>query len=61
MIRHGLSGVGILLGWTSAALAQAPGQYVNEEASWLVWAVLAGAAVIICATGFMNPKRSHLN
>lgn len=61
MIRQGLWGVGVLLGSTPVALAQAPGQYVNEEASWLVWAVLAGAALTICATGFMNPKRSHLN
>jgi len=52
---------GILLATGSRALAQTPGTVANEEPSYLVWVVFAGAAVIICATGFMNSKRSHLN
>lgn len=43
------------------AMAQAPGTVANEESSYLVWVVFGGAALVICATGFMNPKRSHLN
>lgn len=41
-------------------LAQTPAKAVSEEASYLVWVVFAGAVLIICASGFINPKRSHL-
>jgi hypothetical protein len=50
-----------LLGSASTALAQAPGRYANEEPAWLLWAVLAGTLVVICASAFINPKRSHLS
>ena len=50
-----------LFAGSQSAMAQTPANVANEESSWLVWAVFAGAALIICATGFMNPKRSHLN
>jgi len=52
---------GVFMAASGSALGQAPGNVANEESSYLVWAVFAGAALIICATGFMNPKRSHLN
>ena len=42
------------------ALAQTPAKIANEESSYLVWVVFAGAIFIVCASGFMNPKRSHL-
>ena len=32
----------------------------DEEDGWLKWAVAAGLAVVICVTGFLNAKRSHL-
>jgi len=60
-IRRFLAGFGVVAVLASEVLAQVPGQFANEESSWLIWAVLAGAGLIICATGFMNPKRSHLN
>ena len=44
-----------------AAQAQTPGKPVSDEASYLVWVIFAGVALIILATGFMNSKRSHLN
>lgn len=61
--KHLLAAVAAALALSGgpAAMAQAPGQFANEESSWLVWAIFGGAALLICATGFMNPKRSHLN
>ena len=53
--------VGAFLATSGRALSQTPGTVANEESSYLIWVVFAGAALIICATGFMNPKRSHLN
>ena len=52
---------GAFLATSGRALAQTPATVANEESSYLVWVVFAGAALIICATGFMNAKRSHLN
>ncbi len=46
---------------SSVAMAQTPGNVPEAESGYMVWVVLAGAGLIICATGFMNPKRSHLN
>lgn len=43
-----------------SVFGQTPGTVANEESSYLVWIVFAGATLIVCATGFMNPKRSHL-
>lgn len=50
-----------VLATVQPAWAQAPGKAAEEESSWLVWAVFVGAGLLILATGFMNPKRSHLN
>lgn len=61
VIRRAMAVAGGVLGFAQSALAQTPGQFANEESGWLVWTVLAGAGLIICATGFMNAKRSHLN
>lgn len=44
-----------------AALAQRPGRTPDEDGGALQWVVVAGVAVVICLTGFMNSKRSHLN
>ena len=52
---------GAFMAVNQRALAQSPGNVANEESSYLVWIVFAGALLIVCATGFMNPKRSHLN
>ena len=60
-IRRFVAGLVVVLGLGGSVFAQVPGQYANEESSLLVWGVLAGAGLIICATGFMNAKRSHLN
>lgn len=58
---HVALGAGVFLAGGGRALAQTPGNVANEEAGYLVWVVCAGAGLIICATGFMNSKRSHLN
>jgi hypothetical protein len=52
---------GAFLATSRSALGQAPASVADEESGYLVWVVLGGAVLIICATGFMNPKRSHLN
>jgi len=51
----------IFLAASQAAQAQTPGKPTSDEASYLVWVVFVGIAVIILAPGFMNSKRSHLN
>ena len=42
------------------AWAQQDGVAPEAEETWLKWAVAAGLAVIICITGFINARRSHL-
>ena len=32
----------------------------EHEEGWLKWAVAGGLAVVICITGFINAKRTHL-
>jgi hypothetical protein len=44
-----------------SAMAQAPGRVPGEDAGYLQWIVFGGIAFVVCATGFLNPKRSHLN
>lgn len=41
--------------------AQKDGKVPEHEEGWLKWAVAAGLAVVICITGFINAKRSHLD
>ena len=52
---------GLVLVAGQDAFGQTPGKVADDEPSYLAWVVFAGAAVIICLTGFMNCKRSHLN
>lgn len=42
------------------AWAQRNGNVPDHEESWLKWAIAAGLAVVVCITGFINAKRSHL-
>ncbi len=44
-----------------SAMAQAPGRVPGEDSGYLQWIVFGGIAVVVCATGFLNSKRSHLN
>lgn len=44
-----------------SAMAQAPGRVAGADAGYLQWIVFGGIAVVVCATGFLNSKRSHLN
>ncbi len=43
-----------------AAWAQKEARVPDEEDGWLKFAVAFGLAVVICTTGFINAKRSHL-
>lgn len=60
-IRNLTLSLASLLATSGTVYAQAPGKVATEESGWLVWVVLGGAGLIILVTGFMNPKRSHLN
>lgn len=41
--------------------AQAQARLLNEDASFLPWAIAGGLIVLIGVIAFINPKRSHLN
>lgn len=43
------------------AWAQKSTVSADEEQGWMKWAIAAGLGVVICVTGFINAKRSHLN
>ena len=43
------------------AVAQATGQPVERESGWLTWVVAGGIIGVVCLTGFLNAKRSHLH
>lgn len=40
--------------------AQKAARIPDEEEGWLKWAIAAGLGVIICITGLLNAKRSHM-
>ncbi len=56
----GVASIAFFIASGGPVLAQTPAKVANEEASYLVWVVFAGAVLIVCASGFINPKRSHL-
>jgi len=51
----------MLHGSALSAWAQKPATPPEDDGGILQWVVAAGIAVVICATAFLNPKRSHLN
>lgn len=51
----------ILLLSTRSAVAQTPGRVVDPEGSMVVWLVAVGLILLVCLTGFLSAKRSHLN
>lgn len=58
--RRVAMGVLWLIGAAPApAFAQRAGQIAEEGSMLLCWAVAAGLGFIVCATAFLNPKRSH--
>ncbi len=59
-VRFALVG-GVALHVTSAiAWAQKEARVTEEEGGMLKWAIAVGLAVVICAVGFINAKRSHM-
>jgi len=43
------------------AAAQAPGTAVERESGFLTWVIGGGLVIVVCLTGFLNAKRSHLS
>ena len=55
-----VAGTIIALHLTSAAAwAQRPGHLPKDDKGFLQWGVGVGLAVLICASAFLNSKRSH--
>ena len=52
--------VGLTHFGAAAAWAQEPATLPNQDSGVVQWLVAAGLAALICATAFLNPKRSHL-
>lgn len=50
-----------LLFISAPADAQIPAKLPGEDNGWLQWGVAIGLAVVICISGFINSKRSHLH
>ncbi len=46
---------------TTSALAQVPARLPEQDGGYMQWVIFGGLAVIVCATGFLSSKRSHLN
>jgi len=42
-------------------VAQARGTVVERESGWLTWVIAGGLIIVVCLTGFLNAKRSHLH
>ncbi len=60
-LRCGALTCAIALLSNGVAVAQAPGRPVDRESGWLTWVVAGGIIVVVCLSGFLNAKRSHLN
>lgn len=58
-MRVGAIGLGVDLLATVAA-AQTPTRVPGEDAGLLQWGIGLGLCIVVCATAFINPKRSHL-
>ncbi|MEK6799837.1 MAG: hypothetical protein AABZ12_12800 [Planctomycetota bacterium] len=43
----------------SSAWAQLPARLPGTDNSLLAWGIAAGLVVVVCITGFLDPKRSH--
>ncbi len=46
---------------TQAASAQAPGRIVEREGGLVIWLVATLLILLVCLTGFLSAKRSHLH
>ena len=59
LLAAGVIGLGVHL-LASSASAQTPGNVPGEDAGFLQWVIALGLCVVVCATAFLNPKRSHM-
>jgi len=44
----------------STVLAQKPAGLAKDEGGVIPWLIAGGIVILVCATAFINPKRSHL-
>jgi hypothetical protein len=59
-IRNTLSAATVTLcTCTPALLAQKPAASPESEGGYIQWLVALGLVGLVCATAFMNPKRTH--
>lgn len=56
----GFIAVTCFLAATTSALAQSPARLPGEDKGWVQWLIALGILVLISASAFLNPKRSHL-
>ena len=54
-----LGAAAFLHGLAEPLLAQVPARLPEESSGIIPWVVAGAVAAICCATGFINPKRSH--
>lgn len=59
-LRGGLVAVFLLTVWPQLLWAQEPGALPKEDKGIVQWVVAVGLILLICASAFLNPKRSHL-
>ena len=58
-MKVGAIGLGVDLLATVAA-AQSSTRVPGEDGGILQWGIAVGLCIVVCATAFINPKRSHL-
>jgi len=46
---------------SGTAWAQGPARLVDRESAWINWLVLVGVILVVCMSGFLKSKRSHLH
>ena len=51
----------LVLATVSPALAQQEAKMPGEDNYLLTWGIAFGVVLVVCATAFINPKRSHLD
>lgn len=47
--------------FSSTVVGQEPGQLPNTDKGIVQWLVALGLVILICASAFLNPKRTHLD
>lgn len=59
--RAGAMPLATVLLFSSTVVGQEPGQLPNTDKGIVQWLVALGLVILICASAFLNPKRTHLD